>query len=486
MYYAARHTMRIRALLLATVLGTSLLPASAGADPAVNHEQRVSINARNVSLGDLAAILADQTGINVTVDGAMTRTKATLRLEGVSLDTALRAIESSYGISGAWSNGVLHLGASDAIIRGYPTTGSIEEKTIRLRYAEAAFVVSTLQNTLPQGSIVIADPRTSSVIVKGTPDTVATAEQLISEIDSSRVGVRGGIVTQLLEVNNLRATDALSLLKYSVRPGDADSITASDRPNEIIATGSTDFIAQVAAVLANIDKPGKQVRFKVRVTDINPIDDTSNIGVLWGGAQAGSTTLIPGNASAFTPLLTKSLPLNAQLNFLKSEAKATILAEPDISTINNEKATLNIGEQYPITFFNPQTGQNQVQFINAGVDLTITPTIGNNGEITVTLDTDYSQILSFVGTYPIVGQRHVVNVMRVGSDETIVIAGLFQDITNETVQKVPVLGDIPILGLVFRNRTSSHTRDEIVFLITPHIIDDSDFHPAAAIPAEPK
>jgi type II secretory pathway component GspD/PulD (secretin) len=365
----------------------------------------------------------------------------------------------------------------------YPSSASITQQMFPLSNADAAFVTQSLQGVLPIGTIVIADPRTNTVLVKGDPNSVNAASQIIARLDQGRFG-GPAFTTESIPLSNIKASDALTILRTEVTSSNgSQSIAASDHPNAILVSGSPDYIATVKGDLFEIDKPGKQVRFEVRVSDITPNNDNSSIGVLFGGTSSAGT-VTPGTASLFTSFANKTIPINATLNFLVSHSMATILADPSVDTLNNEKATLNVGEQYPLTVFNPQTGTNEVQFVNAGVDLTMTPIIGDDGSVTVTLDTDYSQILSFVGTYPVIGTRHVTNIFRTGTDQTIVIAGLFEDVTNETVQKVPVLGDIPLLGEIFKNRTKSHTRDEIVFLITPHIIGPSDFAAASTLPPQ--
>jgi type II secretory pathway component GspD/PulD (secretin) len=475
-------TRSIRNLALATLTASlAFTPVTASAAMR-GSSTNVTINARNVNLSDLISLIATQAGINVVVDGAVTAKRVTLRLHDIPFADAMATIERGYGLSEAYDHGVLHVGPPDVINRMYPASSSITQTVIPISNADANFVTQALQGVLPIGTIVVADPRTNTVLVKGDPNAVASAAEIVARLDQPRFA-SASYATVSIPLSNIKATEALSILKTEVQTNSSQSLAASDHPNAILANGSPDFIATARGLLFEIDKPGQQVRFEVRVTDITPNNDNSDIGVLFGGTSA-SGTVTPGNASLFTQFANKTLPINATLNFLISKSQAKILADPSINTLNNEKATLNVGEQYPLTVFNPQTGTNEVQFVNAGVDLTMTPIIGADGNITVTLDTDYSQILSFVGTYPVIGTRHVTNVFRTGTDQTIVIAGLFEDVTNDTLQKVPLLGDIPILGEVFRNRTTSHTRDEVVFLITPHIVTSSDFKSAADLPPQ--
>jgi type IV pilus assembly protein PilQ len=133
-----------------------------------------------------------------------------------------------------------------------------------------------------------------------------------------------------------------------------------------------------------------------------------------------------------------------------------------------------VGQQYPIVYFDARTGTQQVQFINVGVNLNVTPTIGADGAITTDLETDYSQVTGTLSNFPIVGTRKAQSTLRVRDGETIVIAGLFSDVDASTITKVPFLGDIPFLGEIFKNRQRSHTKDEVVFLITPHLVTDGE------------
>jgi type II secretory pathway component GspD/PulD (secretin) len=111
-----------------------------------------------------------------------------------------------------------------------------------------------------------------------------------------------------------------------------------------------------------------------------------------------------------------------------------------------------------------------VQTIDVGVRLRLTPTIGADGEITAEMHPEYSQIIGFNNSFPIVANRKVDATLRVRDGETIVLGGLFEEVDSETVTKLPILGDLPVLGSFFRNRQNSHTKDEVVFFITPRIL----------------
>jgi type II secretory pathway component GspD/PulD (secretin) len=208
------------------------------------------------------------------------------------------------------------------------------------------------------------------------------------------------------------------------------------------------------------------VMFEVRVADVEPTNDTDNVGVQFGGQGYGT-----GALGQFPYTITRSsLIVNAQLNTLVQRGHASILAQPRVATLNNREASLLVGEQYPVVTVNQQTGYPTVQTIDVGVRLRLTPTIGADGSITADLHPEYSQIIGFNNNFPIIANRKLDATLRVHDGETIVLGGLFQDVDSETVTKLPILGDLPVLGGVFRNRARTHTKDEVVFFITPRIL----------------
>jgi type II secretory pathway component GspD/PulD (secretin) len=228
-----------------------------------------------------------------------------------------------------------------------------------------------------------------------------------------------------------------------------------------------------AALFATIDRPSPQVLFEVKVADVTPQNDSSNFGLEFGGANLQGTATLGSTAYTFAG---GSIPVNVTLNALISKGRAQILATPKIVTINNREADLLIGETYPIVFSTSVLGGQNVQFVDIGVKLRLTPTIGSDGTVTAEMHPEYSEIEGTTSTgYPIIANRKIDATLRVRDADTIVLGGLMRDVDSETITKIPGLADIPVLGKFFQNRAASHERDEIVFLITPHVI-----YPSAA------
>ena len=444
-----------------------LLCLSLLATPAARAQtQRLSIDARDIELGDVIRLLAMQSGTNLVPDGSIKPARVTLRLHDVTFEEALSTLTQAYGLQAHRDGRIIIVGDAGVMNRRYPdeaTASGTKTAVFPLGHAKPDDLKASMLDALPAGTVVVCDKRTGSIIVSGSATTIERARRLIAALDAPSYGNGGSTISKAFHLRNVKASEAVKSLKGSVPE---NVLVADDRQNVVVVTGNDEVQTTARALLDSIDSPGKQVMFEVRVADLSPQIDSSNVGVQFGGQGYGS-----GALGAIPYLLTRSsLIINAQLNAMVQNGRASILAQPRIATLNNKEATLLVGETYPVVTTNLQTGYPTVTNVDIGVKLRLTPTIGDDGSITAELHPEYSQIMGFNNAFPIVANRKVDSTLRVQDGQTIVLGGLFSDIDSDTVTKLPFLGDIPVLGTVFRNRQRSHTRDEVVFYITPHIL----------------
>ena len=451
-----------------------LVLAALLAAPASGQGERFTLEARDVDLADVIRLLGARSGQNVVADGSVKPQRVTMRLKDVSFDEALATLASAYGLQTHRDGRVVIVGDAISMNRRFPddaTPGGTQTAVFTLQHARPDDLVTSLQNALPQGTVVVGDKRTGALIVTGSSSTIARARRLVGAFDAPAYGAGGTVATESIQLHNLRASEAVKTLRGSVPDG---ALFADDRQNVVVVSGNGELQTTVRTLLRQLDAPGRQVMIEVRVADVQPVNDTTNVGVQFGGTGYGA-----GALGQFPYTLTKSsIAVNAQIDALIQRGHASILAQPRIATLNNREASLLIGEQYPVVTVNQQTGFPSVQTIDVGVRLRLTPTIGADGTITADLHPEYSQIIGFNNSFPIVANRKVDATLRVRDGETIVLGGLFQDVDSETVTKFPVLGDLPVLGGFFRNRQTSHNKDEVVFFITPHVLDAENKPPA--------
>jgi type II secretory pathway component GspD/PulD (secretin) len=427
---------------------------------------RLTIDARDAEIGDVIRLIGSESGTNVVPDASVKPQRITFRLRDVDATTALATLAQAYNLQIHRDGSIVIVGDAATMNRRYPDSGDAnapQTAVFTLARAKPEDVAAALLAALPPGTVAIGDKRTASVIVTTGAPAMARAQRIVGALDRAVAPNGSGATTTAIALHNEKPADVVREL-HGALP-DAPAI-ADDASNSVIVSGSSDALATARSLLAGLDRPGRQVMFEVKVTDVKPNDDSADVGVEFGGAGFGASSL-----GAFPYMLAKSsIVVNAQINALVQTGRAQILATPRIATLNNREASLLVGEQYPVVTVNQQTGFPSVQTIDVGVQLRLTPTIGDDGVITADLHPAYSQIIGFNANFPIIANRKVDAMLRVRDGETIVLGGLFEDTTSETIAKLPWLGDLPVLGGFFRNKQTSHQRDEVVFLITPHIL----------------
>jgi len=427
----------------------------------------LSLDVRDVDIYDAVRLLSTQADTNVVVDSSVQHRPITLRLQNVSFDEALNTLARSNDLESVRVGKIVYLGTADDINRRYPSRESADadQRSFHLTSADPEDVARTLSNALPSGTLIFPDRRSATIMVVGPVDVMARAKSLIRSLDRPV-----DAIDVSLSMHYIKASDALKALEATIPIAPPATAYATDQQNALVLVGPENFISRASSLVHRIDRPGQQVRYEVRVTDLTPTE-SSNIGFLFGGVDENGQPQA-GSGSTVTSFLRNSLAVNATINALVTKGEARILARPSISSLNNVQASLLVGQQYPIVYFDARTGTQQVQFVNVGVNLSVTPTIGSDGAITTDLETDYSQVTGTIANFPIVTTRKAQSTLRVSDGETIVIAGLFSDVDRSTMTKVPFLGDIPFIGEVFRNRMRDRSKDEVVFLITPHLVRD--------------
>ena len=443
--------------LVSALIATLALAAPACAAAATS----ISLDIRDLDVYDAVRLLSTQASVNVVVDASVQHRPITLRLRDVGFDEALATLARMQDLASARIGSSIYLATPEALNRRYRDASAARTQLFTTPAGAAADLARTLVDALPPGTLVAPDEHASAIVVTGSEPALKRAAELVESEQRVR-----RVRSETIPMRFARSADVVKAVGASLTVAAPQSVYAAEQQNALVATGTDEFLERVETLCAQLDRPGRQVRYEVRVTDISP-SDTSDIGVLWGGLDLTGVAT-PGQTS--TAFATRALPLNATINALITKGEASILAQPTLSTLNNVQASLLVGQQFPIVYFDARTGTQQVQFVNVGVNLTVTPSVGSDGTITTDLETDYSTIVNFVNNFPVIGTRRAQSTLRVRDGDSIVIAGLFSDLDTSTLSKVPLLGDLPLFGELFKSRSRTHSKDEVVFLITPHLV----------------
>jgi type II secretory pathway component GspD/PulD (secretin) len=276
----------------------------------------------------------------------------------------------------------------------------------------------------------------------------------------------------------------------SAAPDAANVMTIdNDHSHSIILSGSQADIDAAVKLLAEIDVPPPQVMVDVRVVDTSP-EVASNIGLTWSWSNldilqypsgtgingthtdANSPFSVPARIGTFSM---GALAFQGVLNALVQKNEAKILADPRVQVIDTEDASIFIGNTLrSIVSLSSLSGTTtSVVEFPVGIILLVRPRITDDGKITMRVHPVVSTVTGFdSNNLPQTSTREAETTVRVRDGETVVIGGLIQDQETKEIQEVPLLSKLPLIGQLFRNRSTDHQHSDIMVFITPHVIKD--------------
>ena len=252
-------------------------------------------------------------------------------------------------------------------------------------------------------------------------------------------------------------------------------VKVNSEQNAVVVTAPSQMLAKIGADLQKMDAPSPQILIEaiaVELTDTTDLD----LGLKLGNPDSTQFASLNSQTGTINYSSIGTLPRNfeANLKALELTGKARVRARPQMAVVNGRAANIFIGAQrFVLTQFNSfgQT-QTRIQPVDVGVKLAITPLTGGNGEITTRITPEVSNIteVDLQTGLPVLSSRKADTTVRIKDGETIAIGGLTLNQEQTVSRKIPLLGDIPLLGNVFRSRKKNMVRTELVVFVTPHII----------------
>lgn len=450
-----------------------------------------SFSWKNADLTDVVRHLADKMGLNIMIDTSVKGT-VTLDLKNVPAAQAMGMILAINGYASRQIGNILVVGPSDKLDKLPATPVAVGPQAIQvipLENAKPGDLRDTVASEYPEVKVQ-ADSRTNSLLVKGPVDAIRKVKQLVSQLDKPVI-IPSAVAPQkeVIQLNYADVKDVLSQVK-PLLPSDA-VVIADNRLNSIIVIGSQYGIDTLKSFVSAVDVPSPQVMLEMQVLSVNTTA-TRDLGIEWPGSattnftetsagERGGSIPAPGgtpptanslnlNNIGFHAFVRDNIRLTSILHWLVLQNKAKVLGAPRIATINNKEASIQLGDRIPIVYFDPRAGLYQAQYIDVGVILKITPTISPDGSITMHVNPQVSEVTSFVQNFPQLSTRQADTTLRVKNGETIVLGGLLRERSTDAVTKIPLLGDIPILGEFFRHRTTTKEKTDLVISITPTLL----------------
>lgn len=432
--------------------------------------EKLSLNFQDIQVRAVLEIIADVTGLNLvasdTVEGNIT-----LRLDNVPWDQALELVLKSKSLDKRLVGNVLLVAPAAEIAererQEIETRNQLEElaplrtEFIRIRYASASDIFELFGST-------------------GGTDKGSEASKSTAGILSNR-----------------------------------GAAIVDERTNSIILTETESKITEFLALIEKLDVPIRQVLIESRIVIANSTF-SKEIGIRWGGsgvsenggglANGGSLTTIGGSLDSLSPslngpanilnsvnnnivslaapntagtvalsFLNSNVLLDLELSAFESNGSAEIVSQPKVITGDKQQASIESGQSIP--YQTTSDGEVSIEFEEAVLRLDVTPQITPDNRIImdliITQDSVAGAAVSTAETVPIIDTTELITQVLVADGQTIVLGGIYQQNSINTVDKVPFFGDIPYLGRLFKRKVSSDEKQELLIFITPRILSDT-------------
>jgi type IV pilus assembly protein PilQ len=403
----------------------------------------VCIDVNDVPIGTVIRQLADQVKVDLIVSPKVTG-NVTVSLNDVSLDEALRCILDVHGAGIIIGENVIRILSREEMPE---ITERLVTQTFEITYADVAQIVKALEKFKSAQGSVSSIEGTSHIIVTDTESKVRDITNLISTIDRMTDQV-------LVEVRIYDITSKDNLdLGVEWRAGRRTNLDAS---SNII---DDDFV---------VERNGDD-------TYVNSITDPAVIAGFEGGTNKTSDSTL---GFLRFGVLNEHINIDAVLRAEKENIDAKLLANPRILVVDNEEATFDIVTEHPYVERTITAGSTTetVKFKNVGVKLVVTPHVAGSDMLRLNIAPEFSVLVERVtvasSNVPVVDTRKVNTIALVRDGQAVVLGGLRKKETSKQVNKVPILGDIPVLGFLFRFEGEATVNTELVVFITPHIVTE--------------
>lgn len=275
-------------------------------------------------------------------------------------------------------------------------------------------------------------------------------------------------------------------------PGDGQAVARRNRSSVLVVTDMPANLQQVEAMVAALDVPTAQIMIEAKLLEISPQNE-DKMGIDWSktiNASIFKEVLLPSGKpfqyTAEVPLTGGGVNFgtlnfgeyNAVLDFLKSNTNSKLVSNPRILAMDNQEATISVGTNVPIPQINRGVGgQGDVvtfQYRDVNISLRVTPHVAEDQTITLFVNPVIEEITGEVvageNRAPVTSKREVETVVNLKSNDTMVIGGLIKESSIEQTDKVWLLGDMPLIGNLFRHKTKSVRQTDLLIFITPRLM----------------
>lgn len=481
----------------------------------VNMNQLITLDLRGMDVSDALTYISLRSGANIVSSKAVTG-RVTLQLKDVPLkdvfDITLLTNNLAYE-----KFGDIYYIMTDAEYEaryGRKFSDMRQVKIFQLRYAipEKAFdLLDTLKSSIGR---ILVDQQSGAVLMVDT-------QEKIDEMLGALATLEKKSEVNVFSLQYASATDVEEQLKGQLDDINVGSIWSDERNNQVVVRAFPDRMTDVKDLITALDKKTQEVLVDTKIIKIT-LNDSIQTGFEWeglfqqlfdksGGGFFGShplepverlnqtfiddfTTIQPEDANPsagskrvlgeqiFFGTTDKNHSFEVLMRFLATLGETRLLSNPKIAVTNNQEARIHVGRQEAYVTSTTTAGQTttttaeDVTFIDVGIQLSVTPTINDEGFITMKIKPEVSSVVDQLetpsgNTIPIIDTSLAETTVMVRDNATIIIGGLRREEETKSAERVPFFGDLPIIGNIFKSQTKGSQRSELLVMITPHIVD---------------
>lgn len=334
----------------------------------------------------------------------------------------------------------------------------------------------------------LLSPRRKLLWIGTGEDAAALARQVLSGQQAREF--REPVETRLLPLQHAKAGELAKWLGSTGSErllGPRGRLDVDMRTNTLLATDTPARLTQLQAWLVTLDRPARQIMVETRLVAVSRTQAEA-LGARWQISGPDWSGRVPLTASGsdvsalrYGVLGLSGHALDVELSALETSGQGDILARPSVLTAEQHKGIIASGQQIPYQE-NTHSGATTTRFVNAELSLEVTPSVSADQYIVLDLSLNHDS----PGEIQASGARaietnHLVTQVRLRDGQTLMLGGIFRTQAVRTVSRVPVLGNIPLLGYLFRRDLVREDKQELLIFVTPHVLVDMDSSPAPVV-----
>ena len=420
----------------------------------------ITIDFEDAEIRDVLRVLAEMSGVNM-IYAADLRGFVTIHLDQVPFNEVFNTILATQGlVAQQMGNNILRILTPESLSTDRARS-VVNYKTFVLNYGKASEIMAHLGAVkISPSAKVTVDERNNALVVTDTPEGLSAAERLISELDSKPPQVL--IETKIVQID---VNKTLQLgVQWEFANGATSGSTFRTLGERTVTAGTT---------AAATGGPG------FLGTRVNPtsgeIEETVTQASKPGARGTGVSLPGPQQAGISFGFINNSDILTATLNALETDGQTKTLTNPKVITTNNQAARIQIGSKIPFkttTVTGTGIATESITFVDVGFIINVTPTINVDNRIRLKVKPEVSEVADARVSPPTIDTTVAETEVMIKDGETLVIGGLVSEKMVESASKVPLLGDLPVLGVFFRSTSKDKKRKEILVFVTARVVPD--------------